>query len=714
MDRKISDLTDGTPAQAGDLVVVARSGANYKLPLSGVLAPAASDTQVLFKDSAAVGGIKGSADFVFNDTLKQLSLRGAVPAVTDVAWTEVVGCSLVGSTLTKTVAGNNWLAGARGVDTIAAGDGYVEWTVHSSNGSLMCGLGSGTNDFDYTTIDFAIYTYNVTGKAMIYESGAFRVQTDYVVGDTLRVAIVAGVVKYYRNGSLIYTSAVSPTYPLYADSALNTYGATISDAVFSGSQPTVQYWKNDLGSVVASMDAGGGLTAGAITAGSLATTGGITSGGGVTLTADVILQRDAAGVLAQRNGVNKQEFRLYGLYTDASNYERVKIDTSGVRLQKAGTGGNGTFSILNETASNLYLGGGGLTATVGVSINNLYPTTDAAVSTGLSNFRWKAGFFGGEAATVPVTVKAHASQTVNLQEWQNSSGTALASVTKDGYVLVPSGDAATPGLAFTSNPDTGLFYNVADTGLYFTLDGTRRVGLSNNNLRFTLGNNIALAWSNDNFATSNPDLALRREAANVLGQYNPTTPTSAQEFRLYNTYTDASNYERGGLKWQYNTLYLGTESAGTGTVRSLVFQVNGVNALGFNSTGVSIVYVGITPQTDATKDLGSSSARWRTGYFGGEAATVPLVVKAHASQTANLQEWQDSSGTALAKVDKDGAITTPKVTLSGGPLWTSGSGTPESVVTAPVGSLYSRTDGGAGTTLYVKESGTGNTGWVAK
>lgn len=43
-----------------------------------------------------------------------------------------------------------------------------------------------------------------------------------------------------------------------------------------------------------------------------------------------------------------------------------------------------------------------------------------------------------------------------------------------------------------------------------------------------------------------------------------------------------------------------------------------------------------------------------------------------------------------------------------------GSGSPESVVTAPVGSLYLRTDGGAGTTLYVKQTGTGNTGWAAK
>jgi hypothetical protein len=43
-----------------------------------------------------------------------------------------------------------------------------------------------------------------------------------------------------------------------------------------------------------------------------------------------------------------------------------------------------------------------------------------------------------------------------------------------------------------------------------------------------------------------------------------------------------------------------------------------------------------------------------------------------------------------------------------------GAGSPEGVVTAPIGSLFLRTDGGASTTLYVKESGTGNTGWIAK
>lgn len=49
-----------------------------------------------------------------------------------------------------------------------------------------------------------------------------------------------------------------------------------------------------------------------------------------------------------------------------------------------------------------------------------------------------------------------------------------------------------------------------------------------------------------------------------------------------------------------------------------------------------------------------------------------------------------------------------------GIVWKTGVGSPEGVVTAPVGSLYSNTSGGTNTTLYVKTSGTSNTGWTAK
>jgi hypothetical protein len=66
----------------------------------------------------------------------------------------------------------------------------------------------------------------------------------------------------------------------------------------------------------------------------------------------------------------------------------------------------------------------------------------------------------------------------------------------------------------------------------------------------------------------------------------------------------------------------------------------------------------------------------------------------------------------LVRSGYDGKIHSGFIPLPFGYLYY-GTGTPEGAVTAPVGSLYFRTDGGAGTTLYIKESGAGNTGWVA-
>lgn len=43
-----------------------------------------------------------------------------------------------------------------------------------------------------------------------------------------------------------------------------------------------------------------------------------------------------------------------------------------------------------------------------------------------------------------------------------------------------------------------------------------------------------------------------------------------------------------------------------------------------------------------------------------------------------------------------------------------GNGSPEGSVTAGIGSTYRRLDGGASSSFYVKETGTGNTGWIAK
>jgi hypothetical protein len=95
---------------------------------------------------------------------------------------------------------------------------------------------------------------------------------------------------------------------------------------------------------------------------------------------------------------------------------------------------------------------------------------------------------------------------------------------------------------------------------------------------------------------------------------------------------------------------------------------------------------------------------------------VTAAIAAHeAAADPHTQYLTQTEGDARYRELTD-AVTYAEIT--GKPavlaLLYSGTGTPESNVTAGVGSLYLRTDGGAGTTLYVKESGAGNTGWVAK
>ena len=51
--------------------------------------------------------------------------------------------------------------------------------------------------------------------------------------------------------------------------------------------------------------------------------------------------------------------------------------------------------------------------------------------------------------------------------------------------------------------------------------------------------------------------------------------------------------------------------------------------------------------------------------------------------------------------------------LTDAPSLIAGNGSPEGAVTAETGSIYQRMDGAAGTTIYIKETGSGNTGWVA-
>ena len=74
---------------------------------------------------------------------------------------------------------------------------------------------------------------------------------------------------------------------------------------------------------------------------------------GANISSDIILARDAADILAQRRTTNAQTFRVYGTYTDASNYVRVALSSSSTAVTLAAeTAGTGADNIpLNLTAA---------------------------------------------------------------------------------------------------------------------------------------------------------------------------------------------------------------------------------------------------------------------------------------------------------------------------------------------------------------------------
>jgi hypothetical protein len=89
---------------------------------------------------------------------------------------------------------------------------------------------------------------------------------------------------------------------------------------------------------------------------------------------------------------------------------------------------------------------------------------------------------------------------------------------------------------------------------------------------------------------------------------------------------------------------------------------------------------------------------------------IEAVGSTNAINPGTTAQWSLGSSSLLFT---DGYIATLRPG-AGTAKWTSGAGTPEGAVTAVVGSLFTRTDGGGSTTLYIKESGSGNTGWAAK
>lgn len=217
---------------------------------------------------------------------------------------------------------------------------------------------------------------------------------------------------------------------------------------------------------------------------------------------------------------------------------------------------------------------------------------------------------------IGVVVKGFTGQTASLQEWRNVGGTPLAKVDAAGAML-PSHLA----IAALVAPTTALIV-AGSTGIPSGLNSSSPV-------------------------TGIVTVPTNAGTGQIQGV--STQPTSTGSSLNLVAYLGSVRFAHASLVATSGRVF----EAGSPVITAggTITTATGVNILAQKITGVTTGY-GINQQ--GADDLNALAGR--TTITAGNAAYVPLVAKAAASQSADIQQWQSSAGAVLAHVASNGAI----------------------------------------------------------
>ena len=316
--------------------------------------------------------------------------------------------------------------------------------------------------------------------------------------------------------------------------------------------------------------------------------------------------------------------------------------------------------------------------------------------------------------TVPVANGGTGATTLTANNVLLGNGTsAVQAVAPDtsGNVLTSNGTTWTSASPATTNPaGSGSELQFRSTGTTFGALTSSSVSGAN----LTLGGLLAVTpaaantgyFSGTGYSLTGSDTTAM---LNLAGTWNTTGIANGIRLDVTDTASNA------------NSLLMHLTVGGANRIR--IFKSGDVFAAGNLTGGIisSSNYFGggdsgqfILGASLDTRLQRDAAAVW--AMRNGTTAHTLRIYETDSGANDEYLELSAASGTNLIRPQATGTGTASVVRYhtTTAVFWTSGSGSPESVVTAPVGSLYTRTDGGASTTLYVKESGTGSTGWVAK
>ena len=227
-------------------------------------------------------------------------------------------------------------------------------------------------------------------------------------------------------------------------------------------------------------------------------------------------------------------------------------------------------------------------------------------------------------STTPLKVVGLSGQTANLQEWQSSTGIVYARISSSGN--------------FSWSPNSASLLNSGNGSIIAVTSNAASVASIVRGAASQTANLQEWQDSGGNVVA----------AMNVSGSLasNFLRPTASASTSTPIVVKAAASQTADLQQWQ----------SSTGAVLSDI-----------NSAGeLQVPRIGIGSVMPTTTHLFVNAAA---------AANIPIIAQGAASQTGDLQRWQNSSGTVLADVDSLGNIQAPKLGLGGSAPPTSPSST---------------------------------------
>ena len=226
------------------------------------------------------------------------------------------------------------------------------------------------------------------------------------------------------------------------------------------------------------------------------------------------------------------------------------------------------------------------------------------------------------AASTPLTIKGAASQSASLLEIRNSSNTLLSYTLSNGDWVMPNLYNSYAGVG-TGYAD----YQGSATSLYVRPTATTRSGAVIKGLASQTANLLEIQDSAASVLLSITSAG----NLNAPGQIRVGTTSGLAQLSVVSTNAATIAQVVRGAASQSASLLSFQNDSGT-VIGNFTAPVNNVPRLNLGST-----------------DLGAT-----VGINGHATGGVTLAIKAIASQTADMQQWINSGNSVLAKVDQNG------------------------------------------------------------